>query len=239
MLVLHILFVFFFLLRCERCNFSGSQESLGLRVIEPGRLLSELIGVPEPIEQPVPRGEAFILCLVEASNFRQDNKNCGIRALSSALFRESIMRDNVVRIPELRRVVRIVLGKEGNFKDRVQGGIVSAYEQLGMILTSSIIDAAAEKAAVHLLLDLHTNDIAIRIPADKVQHCFLAVDCVRGLLPVTVLHNVTYPNIVRENCVQEVNEKWFVCWICIDGLEASVCQQVHEDRSLRLKWIIL
>ena len=25
----------------------------------------------------------------------------------------------------------------------------------------------------------------------------------------------------------------------IDGLEASVCQQVHEDRSLRLKWIIL
>ena len=61
-----------------------------------------------------------------------------------------------------------------------------------------------------------------------------SVNRVRGLLPVTVLHNVTYPYIVRQNCVQEIDEKWLVRRISIDGLEAGVGQKVHEYRILRL-----
>ena len=234
MLVLHILFVLFFLLRCERCNLSGSQEGLGLRVIRPGRLLRELIGVTEPVEQPVPRGETLRLRFVEASNFRQDNKNCGIWTLSGAFFFKGIMGDDMVCVPESRRVVRKILCQKSDFEDRMQGSIVALGEQLRMVLPSRIIDASAEEMAVNLLLDLHAEDIAISIFADKVQHCLLAVNRVWGLLPVTVLDNVTDPYIVRQDCVQEIDEKWLVLRISIDGLEAGVGQKVHEDRSLRL-----
>ena len=140
----------------------------------------------------------------------------------------------MVCVPESRCVVRIVLCQESDFEDRMQGGIVALGEQLRMVLPSRIIDASAEEMAVNLLLDLHAEDIAISIFADKVQHCLLAVNRVWGLLPVTVLDNVTDPYIVRQNCVQEIDEKWLVRRISIDGLEAGVGQKVHEDRSLRL-----
>ena len=123
-----------------------------------------------------------------------------------------------------RILVRIVLRQEGYFEDRMQGGIVTAGKQLRMILTCGIEDAAAEQAAVHFLLDLDSEDIALHILAYKVQNSFLAVDCVRGLLPVTVLHNVTYPYVVRQNCVQKIDEKWLVRRIRIDGLEAGIGQ---------------
>ena len=46
----------------------------GLRIIEPVRHLRELGGMPEPVEQPVPRRDAFLRALVEAPDFCQDNK---------------------------------------------------------------------------------------------------------------------------------------------------------------------
>ena len=140
----------------------------------------------------------------------------------------------MVCVPESRRIVRIVLRQESDFEDRMQGGIVALGEQLRMVLPSRIIDASAEEMAVYLLLDLHAEDIAIRIFADKVQHRLLAVNRVWGLLPVTVLDNVTDPYIVRQDCVQEIDEEWLVRRISIDGLEAGVGQKVHEYRILRL-----
>ena len=193
--VLHILVIDFFLLRSERCNLCRIQQGLGLRVVKPFGLLLELRGVPEPVKEPVPCGEALLLGFVEASNLRQDNENCGIWTLPGPFFNERVMRDDVVGIPLLGMLMLIVLSKEGNLEDWMQCRIAPAGEELRMILACSIEDAATEKSAIHLLLYLNSEDVAGGVLADKVEHGLLAADGVWPLLPVTVLENVAHLDV--------------------------------------------
>lgn len=193
--VLHILVIDFFLLRSERRNLCRIQQGLGLRVVNPFGLLLELRGVPEPVKEPVPCGEALLLGFVEASNLRQDNENCGIWTLPGPFFNERVMRNDVVGIPLLGMLMLIVLSKEGNLEDWMQCRIAPAGEELRMILACSIEDAATEKSAIHLLLYLNSEDVAGGVLADKVEHGLLAADGVWPLLPVTVLENVAHLDV--------------------------------------------
>ena len=74
-----------------------------------------------------------------------------------------------------------------------------------MILTCCIEDAAAKQAAVHFFLDFNSEDIALRILANKVQHRFLAENRVRILLPVSIFDNVADPYIVREDRIEKID----------------------------------